>query len=74
MIDEKLLARAKSNDADACNEVANYYFEGKNTPKDLDKAVYYYSIAANQGHIEAIYSLGYCYAVGDGVEKNISKW
>jgi uncharacterized protein len=39
----------------------------------LEKAFEYYKIAAEKGHCVAQYSLGVCYELGKGVEKNKAK-
>ena len=49
------------------------YEEGKSTPVDLEKAFYYYSIAAERGN-----ELGQCYLAesylnGNGVAYNLEK-
>ena len=43
----------------------------------MSEAVKWYRKAADQGHAKAQYNLGWCYANGEGVAKNISeavKW
>lgn len=52
----------------ACYRLAQLY---QNPPegfrRDRKRAVKYYRMAAEQGHLGAIYSLGVCYSEGDGV-------
>lgn len=67
-------AREEQADAEALYEMGENYWEGRNgVSKNYVKAVEYYGKASDLGHIEAIYSLGYCYANGTGVEKDVSK-
>ena len=40
------------------------YFRGNSVPKDLKKATYWFTKAAEQGHANAQYNLGTCYAKG----------
>jgi TPR repeat protein len=39
----------------------------------LARAVYWFQLAAEQGHAEAQYRLGQCYARGRGVKKDLAK-
>ena len=41
--------------------------------KDYKKAFEYLKKAAEQGHVDAQYCVGVCYAGGVGVEKNLNK-
>ena len=52
-------------------ELAENYYHGQNGVKeDRAKAFELYQKAAEQGHVEAQYSLGYMYAYGECVEKD----
>lgn len=50
--------------------LARRYHDGDGVPIDIEKAVYWYRKAAEQGYAEAQNSLGICYRNGDGVEYN----
>ncbi|MDR0524746.1 MAG: tetratricopeptide repeat protein, partial [Spirochaetaceae bacterium] len=43
---------------------------GCHNVKNNEKAVYWYTKAAKQGHASAQYNLGFCYTRGEGVRKN----
>lgn len=45
-----------------------YHYNG--TSKDMEKAVYWYQKAAEQGHTESQFRLAMCYANGTGVAKD----
>ena len=49
------------------------YRNGEGVEKNLEKAVYWYSIAAKHGNRKAQSNLGDCYRKGEGVEKDIEK-
>ncbi|RIA87327.1 hypothetical protein C1645_878103 [Glomus cerebriforme] len=55
----------------ALNTLGNLYENGEDV--DLEKAIYWYSKAAEIGNDEAQYNLGRCYRFGIGVEKNEAK-
>ncbi len=61
---------ATSGVAQAQNQVGLYYEQGEGVDIDFDEAVYWYQLAANQGHLEAHYNLALMYANGTGVEQN----
>ena len=61
----------------AQRKLGKYYHDGKGVPKDLDKALYYYTKAAEQGEATAQNNLALMYKNGDGVEMNYAlsaKW
>ncbi len=60
--------KANQGDADAQFNLALLYKLGAGIPKDLKQAVYWYTKAAEQGHVNAQYSLGSLYLDGDGQE------
>ena len=70
---EKIFELANERDADACYAVGDMYYYGDDVQKDISKAIEYYNIAADTGHVEAKYSLGYIYRFGEGVKKDISR-
>ena len=54
-----------------------YYFGHGDTPRDFAKAVRWLLRAAEQGNVEAQYYVGWCYCLGDGVERDLDeaeKW
>jgi len=60
--------KANQGDADAQFNLALLYKLGAGIPKDIKQAVYWYTKAAEQGHVNAQYSLGSLYLDGDGQE------
>ena len=61
---------AQSGDAQAQFELGEFYYDGKNTPQDLNKALNYFEQASLQGHAEAQYRLGSMFFRGEGVAAN----
>ena len=59
-------------------DLAEDYYNGSNgKSKDYEQAVAHYLIAAESGHANSQYSLGWCYEHGQGVEKSVQeaeKW
>jgi hypothetical protein len=54
-----------------------YYYGYGDTARDFTKAVRWFLRAAEQGHSEAQYYVGWCYCLGDGVERDLDeaeKW
>ncbi len=51
----------------------NYYLGRNGVKKDYAKAVEYFTTAAEGGHAEAQYRLGWCYQYGFGVSKDLEK-
>ena len=51
----------------------SYHFGTSDVPKDMEKAVYWYTKAAEQGHALAQNDLGNRYQIGEGVPKNSEK-
>ena len=49
------------------------YYYGKKVEEDEEQAFIWYKKAAEQGHADAEYSLGWCYEYGEGVEKDEKK-
>ena len=49
------------------------YNYGFGVTQDMQKAVEWYTKAAEQGHAAAQYNLGNCYYDGEGVEKDLQK-
>lgn len=61
---------AQSGDAQAQFELGEFYYDGKNTPQDLNKALSYFEQASLQGHAQAQYLLGTMFFRGEGVAAN----
>lgn len=52
-------------------ELGEAYWSGEDgIEQDYKKAVECYTKAADEGHLESIYSLGFCYANGLGIEQD----
>ena len=63
---------AAQRNVDALVKVADYHFHGLGTPKDVNRAVGYYSAAVDtQLSALAMWNLGWCYENGVGVPKVI---
>ena len=65
-----LLSRAQAGDAKAQFDLAQAYFEGNGTPKDLDKGLEWLRKSASQGYAGAEVTLGYLYQNGVQVPKD----
>lgn len=61
---------AQSGDAQAQYELGEFYYEGKQTERDLSQALNYFEKASLQGHAQAQYRLGSMFAAGEGVPVN----
>ena len=46
---------------------------GQYVQQDIDKAIYYFTLAANKGHIKAQYELSLLYYIEGGTIKDINK-
>ena len=46
------------------------YEDGHGVPQDYEQAVYWWRKAAEQGYVNAQYSLGLCYENGQGVAQD----
>lgn len=64
------LQAAQSGDAQAQYELGEFYYEGKQTERDLSQALNYFEKASLQGHAQAQYRLGSMFAAGEGVPVN----
>jgi len=49
------------------------YYKGDGVPKDIEKAIYWFTKAAEQGQALAQNGLGCCYYKGEGVPKDLKK-
>ncbi len=48
------------------------YADGEGVPEDDEEAVWWYSLAAEQGYASAQYNLGLMFADGEGVPEDLS--
>ena len=60
--------KANQGDADAQFNLAVMYYHGVETPQDTRYAIYWYTKAAEQGHVNAQYNLEKLYMYGYGKE------
>lgn len=67
---EGVLELANKEDIFAQNEVADMYYYGYGTDKDLDKYIYWLNKASNNGNSRSIKKLADCYYNGIGVNKD----
>ena len=66
--------RQDSRYADSVNDLADDYYYGRNAhKKDYIKAMKLFRQAAAQGSLDAMTSIGYMYALGQGTPKNNTK-
>lgn len=66
-----LRKKAKAGDAESQSKLGSAFYEGAmGANQDYQVAVYWYQMAAAQGHANAAFNLGICYEQGKGVEKN----
>lgn len=71
---EEQEALALMGESEAKLEIAAIYHEGKNgIKKDLDKALYWYELAAKNDNSKAQNQLGYFYITGENVTKDATK-
>jgi len=61
---------AQTGDAQAQFELGEFYYDGKNAPRDLTQALNYFEQASLQGHAQAQYRLGLMFYRGEGVQAN----
>ena len=50
--------------------MGEFYYDGKNAPRDLDQALSYFEKASLQGHAQAQFKLGTMFFHGEGVQAN----
>lgn len=67
---EALTERAYKGEASAQHTLGLMFFNGKDVPKDVSKAIDLLQKAAAQNHVEAQVSLATIYSLGDGVPKD----
>ncbi|NOX83728.1 MAG: sel1 repeat family protein [Alphaproteobacteria bacterium] len=64
---------AEAGDADAQHLLGYIYENGLGVPRDMARALAYYSKAANQGQADSQYALGDLAFTGDGVKRNLER-
>ncbi len=64
----KLIDAAKKGDADAQNTLGSYYYTGKKVKQNYEVALKWFSLAAQQKHVQAIANMGLCYQLGRGTK------
>lgn len=70
----ELINQAEAGDAKAQYAVGKQYYQEYGNPQnDYAKALYWFTKAADQNHIQAQYYLGQMYDTGRGVEKDSFK-
>ena len=67
------LKSARAGDKDAMLMVAQAYRQGLDTPKDITKAIFWYTKSADAGQVGAAEQLGDIYRVGAGVAVDHAK-
>lgn len=70
---EALTDRAYKGDASAQRTLGLIFFNGKDVPKNVSKAIEWLQKAAAQNHAEAQVDLAAIYSLGDGVPKDETK-
>ncbi len=64
---------AQAGDADAQHLLGYIYENGLGVPRDMVRALAFYSKAANQGQADSQYALGDLAFTGDGVKRNLER-
>lgn len=67
---QQLAPLAEEGNSEAQHNLARLYAYGLGTPKDVSKALYWYTKAAQQGYAPAQFGLGLIYVNGDGIPKD----
>ncbi len=65
-----LIQAANNGDSGSQYILGTYYEKGEIIEKDLNEAVKWYRLAAEQHNADALFRLGECYHNGNGVEQN----
>ena len=69
----RIIARSNEDKGWAIELLAMFYNQDFHLKKDSIKAIEYYKRAAEKGEVISCLNLGTMYALGDGVEKDMSK-
>lgn len=70
---DEIIAHANSGDVTAQFYLGLLFHQGKRVERDIQRAIFFYTMAANAGNNKAQYNLGLIYMNGDGVEEDIAK-
>lgn len=70
LIDQDLLAAARSGDANAQYNVGVLFYEGKDVLRNDLEAAKWFGMAADQGDAQAQFNLGLMFYLGRGVPRN----
>ena len=70
---EDLKKAAEEGHVASQRDLAQLYYDGKGTTKDLNAAFSWWDKAAAEGDAEALCNLGVCYDNGDGVKQDREK-
>ncbi|SDX51591.1 NINE protein [Eubacterium barkeri] len=70
---EEVIKLAENGDVSAQEEVAISYYKGINEPKDIEKAMQFFRLAADNGSGLANFRLGRAYETGTGAELDLIK-
>ncbi|CAB4487422.1 unnamed protein product [Rhizophagus irregularis] len=62
-----------SDNEEAMFNLANRYYNGEETEKNLEKAFHWYQKSAENGKENAMFNLAICYENGEGTEKDLEK-
>ena len=69
-----IIEKAKTGNVNAQYTLGGYYFLGSNgVEQSYSKAAYWLERAAEQGHSDAQFNIGFFYSEGKGVEQSYSK-
>ena len=61
---EEMRQRAESGDLQCMYQLASYYYNGEYVGYSPEKACYWWTEAANRGHVDSMYNLGLLYGGG----------
>lgn len=69
----KLTALAEQGNLEAQNELGDYYYRENYNYRDIQQAIKWYELAAEQDHSSAVFSLAYLYELAKGVKADADK-
>ena len=75
-MEEKLNAvieLCEAGDPEACAFLGKEFYYGINVPQDLDRALRYLTVAAENGDAISQFTLGFMYLAGRGTERDLEK-
>jgi TPR repeat protein len=74
---ERLREEGKNGDPEIQTDLGMAYSKGNGTPQELEEALKWYKLAAEQGYARAQYNVGFYYSCGKGVAQDYQealKW